>query len=307
MTLIELKKFITDGVTPTAFMIFINKDNKFLARQYVEALGKGYENGICKITSIYEPQQSSILLLTRQENTLNVLYVDTFDERAESYSQFENTIVVCEQIDKSIEKDVESFVIKFPKFEEWQILDYAKMLCPAVEEADLLWLIKTTEYNIERILNELAKVSIFNKIEQQSIFAALRFDPQTDLYIQQKLYTIADALVDGNLPVLLEFVRHNNYESFEPVALVNIALTKLKNIILAAKNPNLSAEDCGMSDKQYKFFVSKYRRNLNVEAAKQKIKFLTNLDLDLKSSKLGLSKPAMFSYMVSHLAYKITL
>ena len=39
MTLIDLKKFITDKIVPSEFMIFVSKDNPFLANQYAKALG----------------------------------------------------------------------------------------------------------------------------------------------------------------------------------------------------------------------------------------------------------------------------
>ena len=305
MTLKELKDCVTNNVVPSDFMIFIRKDNNFLASQYVQALCKLAEGGITKISSIYEPQQSSLALLTAQEGTLNILTVETFDERAENYNQFENTIVVCDQVDKSIANSVESFIIKFPELEEWQILDYAKMLCPSVAEEDLLWLIKATNNNIERILNELDKVSLFSKEEQKVIFSSIRFDPQLDLY-KADLFTVADALVDGNILVLREFLKYSGYNDLEPVVLANRALSKLKNIIIVTQNPLLNAENCGISAGYYKHLMNNYR-SLNIEAMKQKIKFLTNFDLKLKTSKLELDKREMFNYLANNLAYKITL
>ena len=102
MTLVELKNYITSGIVPHDFLILVDKDNKFLARQYIKAIGDLATGGINKISSIYEPFQSSLTLLTASEGCINVLYTDTFDERADDYSQFENTIVVCEQVDKII-------------------------------------------------------------------------------------------------------------------------------------------------------------------------------------------------------------
>ena len=119
MTLIDLKNFITNNIMPSDFMIFVNKDCPFLANQYIKALGELSPSGIRKINSIYEPQQSSIMLLTTPTDALNVMTVETFDERSEDYSQFENTIVVCEQISKDIAKNVEKlllakmFIIRF--------------------------------------------------------------------------------------------------------------------------------------------------------------------------------------------------
>jgi DNA polymerase III delta subunit len=290
---------------PSDFMIFVSKDSGFLATQYVKAIGKLADGGITKINSIYEPQQSSITLLTAAPNTVNVLKVETFDERAEDYSQFENTIVVCEQVDKSIAKNVDSYVIKFPKLEEWQIFDYAKTLCPNLDDDDISWLVKATNNDIDRVLSELAKVALFDKNEQKAIFSSIRFDQQTDLYTAD-LFTIVNALVEGDMPVLFEFLRHNGYEDLEPVMLANRAFTSLKNILLVSQNPGLTAEDCGVSAGQFKFLRYKYR-SLNIEAVKQKIKFLTNFDLMLKTSCLDLNKRDMLSYLVNNLNYKITM
>lgn len=305
MTLMELKNSITSNIVPSEFLILVNKDNQFLAKQYIEALGELAPGGINKISSIYEPFQSSLALLTAPEGCINVLTVDTFEERAEDYSQFENTVVICEQIDKSISKIVEDYTIKLPKFEEWQIFDYAKTLCPNLEEEDLTWLVQAAGGSIERVANELDKVKLFSKNEQKEVFSAIRFDPQTDLY-KFDLFSIVNALVDGDLAVLYDFLKHKNYELLDPIMLSNRALTSLKNIILVTQNPGLTAEDCGVSPAQYRALKYKYR-SLNVNAVKQKIKFLTNIDLALKSSQLEMPKDAMLNYLIANLAYKITL
>lgn len=305
MTLIELKNFITSGIVPTDFLILVNKDNQFLAKQYINALGELAPGGLNKISSIYEPFQSSLNLLTAPEGCINVLTVDTFEERSEDYSQFENTVVICEQVDKSISKVVESYIIKLPKFEEWQIFDYAKTICPTIEDDDLTWLIQASEVSIERVINELDKAKLFDKSEQKQIFSAIRFDPQTDLY-KVDLFTIVNALVEGDLAVLYDFLKRKNYDLLEPIVLANRALTSLKNIVLVTQNPGLTAEDCGVSPAQYRALKYKYK-SLNIKAAKQKIKFLTNIDLALKSSQLEMNKEAMLNYLVANMYYKITL
>ena len=302
MTLMELKEHINNKRVPRDFMIFVYKECPFLAAQYVKELSK-LAGGVNKITSIYEPQQSSLFLLTAPEDVLNILTVESFDERSEDYSQFENTVVVCEQVDKTVAKCVENYIIKFPKLEEWQIFDYAKTLCSYVDDEDLLWLVKATNNDIERVTNELAKVTLFNKDEQKAAFAAIRFDAQTDLYKADSL-AIQEALAEGNMPVLFDFIKHNGYESIEPVALANGTLTRLKNIILVSQNPMLTGSDCGISDK-YCGFLRRNYYSLNIEAIKQKIKFLTNFDLMLKTSQLELSKRDMLNYLVSNLAYRI--
>jgi hypothetical protein len=68
----------------------------------------------------------------------------------------------------------------------------------------------------------------------------------------------------------------------------------------------LRAEDFGISAGQYNFLKRNYR-NLNLTAAKEKLKFLTKFDLDLKTSKLELNKRDILNYLISHLFYKITV
>ena len=161
MTLKELKDFIESGTKPSDFMIFIRKDSNFLAKQYIKALSKLFDGGMNEIKSIYDPQQSSLMLLTSINESLNVLFVETFDERSEDYTQFENTIVVCDQVDKSIAKSVENFIIKFPKLEEWQIFDYAKKLCPAIDDEDLMWIVKASNSNILQFRNLVLALQVW--------------------------------------------------------------------------------------------------------------------------------------------------
>ncbi len=304
MTLVELKNFITSGIVPHEFLILVAKENKFLARQYVTAIGNLATSGLNKISSIYEPLQSSLTLLTVPEDSINVLFVDTFDERAEDYSQFENTIVVCEQIDKTIISATSDYTIKLPKLEEWQILDYAKTLCPAVEEEDLLWLIRASDNSVERVINELDKVKLFDKKDQKQIFSAIRFDPQTDLN-KAAFLSVSNALTYGDMPALFKLMCSSDFYELDAVGLANNVLNSLKNIIIVSQNPALSAKECGVSDKQWKFLRNNFI-NLNIDAVKQKIKFLTNIDLALKTSKLEMTKEAMMNYLVANLYYKIT-
>lgn len=303
MTLVDLKNYITTGIVPSEFLILVNKDNQFLSRQYIDAIGK-LAGGINRITSIYEPFQSSLALLTEPEG-INVVFTDTFDERAEDYDQFENTIVVCTQVDKSIAATVKNYVITLPKLTDWQIHAYAKTLCPMLEDDDITWLIKATDENIERIENELDKVKLFDKKDQKEIFSAIRFDPQTDLY-KADFLTVMDALVKGNMLVLFDFLKYGEFSSIDPVGLANGTLTSLKNIILVSQNSDLTAADLGMSPRQHDYIRRNYL-GINIAAVKQKIKFLTNFDLALKTSKLDLDRHDMLSYLVANLAYKITL
>ena len=304
MTLMQLKEFIINKTIPSDFMIFSCKDNHFLAQQYLNEISNQKVGNINKIQSIFEPQQNSLFLLTDQEEALNVLITEVFEERAEDYSQFTDTIVICDKVEKTIEPLVKDYIIEMPKFQAWQIEDYAKTLCPEVEEADLKWLVEASNEDIYRVLNELDKVQIFNKEDRRRVFSEIRYDPQSDLY-NLDLFKVTNAFVDGDMQVLFDFLRHKDFTTLEPIMLSNRILTSLKNILLVTQNLNATATELGVSDKQLWKLRSKYK-TVNIDAIKYKIKFLTNIDLALKSSELEMSKQNLMNYLVANLAFKIT-
>ena len=304
MTLMQLKEFIINKTIPSDFMIFSCKDNHFLAQQYLNEISNQKVGNINKIQSIFEPQQNSLFLLTDQEEALNVLITEVFEERAEDYSQFTDTIVICDKVEKTIEPLVKDYIIEMPKFQAWQIEDYAKTLCPEVEEADLKWLVEASNEDIYRVLNELDKVQIFNKEDRRRVFSEIRYDPQSDLY-NLDLFKVTNAFVDGDMQVLFDFLRHKDFMTLEPIMLSNRILTSLKNILLVTQNLNATATELGVSDKQLWKLRSKYK-TVNIDAIKYKIKFLTNIDLALKSSELEMSKQNLMNYLVANLAFKIT-
>lgn len=303
MTLMQLKEFIINKTIPDSFMIFVCPENHFLAKQYIKEISSQKIGKINQINSIFDPLQNSLFLLTDQENALNILITEVFSERAEDYHQFTNTIVVCDKIDKTIEKTVNDFVIEMPKFQAWQIEDYAKTFSLNVEENDIKWLVAATNGDIYRVINELDKVKLFDGTEQKEIFASIQYDPQSDLY-NFDLFTLVNALVDGEMQVLYEFLLRKDYTAIEPIVLSNRTLSSLKNILLCTQNLTMRAEDLGMSPKQVGFIRRKYS-SLNIEAVKAKIKFLTSIDIDLKTSKLEMSKQDMMNYLISRLCFRI--
>lgn len=305
MKLPELKNQLTLGVLPTDFLILVNpKDSTFLSKQYVNAMIGLATGGVNRITSIYEPIQSSLLNLVTAENTLNLLYVDTFSERAEDYTQFDYTVVVCNQIDKTIEKAVEEFTIKLPKLSDWQIIDYAKMQCKCLDEADIGWLVKAADNNIERVMNELDKISLFSGDEQKQLFAAIQADRKSGLY-SADLFSVVNALIDGDTLTLYNFLLNGGADLLEPVVLVNRAFANLKAILLTTQNVGMTPADLGVSSAQF-YKLRKQYASLNIEAARLKLKFLAGLDLALKTSQLDMNKHDMLSYLIANVAYKIT-
>lgn len=304
MNLIELKQFINNKTVPSNFMIFLNDNADFLVKQYITEICR-LVNQWVRVPSIYTAQQSSTTLLTTSDDCLHIIYTDSFDERAENYSQFENTIVVCSKIDKDIKEAVNDFIIEFKALTDWQIFDYVKTLCPSIDDADISWLIKISGNNVDRVVSEVDKLKLLSADDQKLLLSQLHFElkePITDT----KMYTIIDALVTGNCLALRDMLLHTNYTDLDAVMLSNRVLSKLKVILLVTQNPTLTASSIGISDKYLNRIAKEYRFGLNIEAIKEKIKFLTNFDYVLKTSQLDISSCDKLNYLIANLSYKIT-
>ena len=82
MTLIELKKGITEGRAPEDLIIFVlpKKGNTFLADSYIAELCRVKNCNTIPIESIYEPFTSALAMILDYESNLAVLRTETFEE-----------------------------------------------------------------------------------------------------------------------------------------------------------------------------------------------------------------------------------
>ena len=289
MTLKDLKNAIMQKTLSNNFLILKNVENPlkdsnaaFLSEQYLKEISKVRNLEITPINSIYEPLQSTLSLLVPTA-TLNVLKVDIFEETSLDYSQFLDTIVICNKIDTKILPLLTDFIVEIPKLENWHIEDYVKTLVPNASATNLNWLTKSTDYKIHRILNELDKVKLFNQGEHENIIKALRNDTQSDLYrnfdLEKELdikefsaQSVANAVVNKNMSQVGYFLLRRQFFNFE-ITLFNYWVLKL----LVDKVPlTFAADQAALIDK---------------------IDFVSGISNRIRKGELELSNSSLFDYI----------
>lgn len=300
MTLMELKKRLTDNIPVEDFIIFVTPKNgdTFLANAYIEELCRVKNCNTIPVESIYEPITSATSLILDFENNYSLLRTEEFTESSEDYSSFRNTIVVCDKIDKDIEKVAKEFIINLPTLQDWHITDFIKQQCPALDEYEAKWLCDAAGQNIYRVIQELDKINIFPVEQQREIFNDIRFDPASDLYAF-RIFDISNALVHGNLVPLREYLLHGKFLDFDPIAITNLALAEVKKALLIIHS-KVSPTSIGLTDAQGRG-VAYGSRDITLDKAKRMIEFLSNIDLRLKSSELDMSRERLIDYLISHL------
>lgn len=296
MTLIDLKKQIESQCVDDDFIIFLCSDNSFIADQYIDAICDINNLTKTSINSLQE-QTSALALVMERTDELSVMKVDTFEEALIDYSNLKNTVVVCNKIDKKIKPFVEDYIIEVPKLVDWQVKSYMKNLCPDMEPADVDWLYDAANGDIYKIINELDKVLLFDKTDHKKVLAALKFDPDSDLYAVS-IFDVADAIIRNNKPFVLEFMRHESV-SFDFLSLVGVILQKVKNILLSRPEAGRTASDLGIKD-AYFWRLKKDWSGFPLDRLQYLLHFLSGIDLKLKSGLLDMSKTAQIDYLIAN-------
>lgn len=296
MTLMELKKCIETQVVPEDFIIFLCSENSFIADQYIDA--------ICEINNLtrtnihsLQAQTSALSLVLDQNDELNVLKVDNFDELLIDYSSLTNTVVICNKIDKKIKQFVTDYIIEVPKLVDWQVKSYINLICPILEPSEIDWLYDATSGDVYKIINEVDKIKLFPKADQKQVLNELRFSQDSDLYAIS-LFDLADAIIRNNKPFIYDFLKHENL-NFDLMSIVGIMLQKVKNLILTRVEANRTATELGISDKYYRR-LSNETKNLPLDRLSYLLSFLTTIDLKLKSGLLDMSKAAQIDYLIAN-------
>ena len=300
MTLIELKKGITEGRVPEDLIIFVlpKKGNTFLADSYIAELCRVKNCNTIPIESIYEPFTSALAMILDYDSNLAVLKTETFEEPSEDYSQFKNTIVVCEKVDKEVKAAAKDFIIEIPDLKDWHIIDFIKQKCSVLDDVDATWLYTATGGDLNRIIQELDKVLLFPQSQQKEVFIDIKYDPCSDLH-PQSIFDLVKAVSKRNKPALLEYFCFGKHADYDPIALVNILLKEAKNALFVIYS-GLTSEELDMKPNQMNG-IRYGNSGVSVERLQKYIEFLSNIDLRLKSSELDMSKERLIDYVICHL------
>lgn len=296
MDLQTFKTNVLNGQPPTQLVVLLCAENFFIADQYINTLcaKTGKEKRL--INSIFEQDSANSLVFDYTE-TINVLKTETFNEAAEDYSVFENTIIVCNKLEKKLESALADYIIKIPVLKDWQVFDYIKQVCPELDDLETKWLYNASGKNIYKIESELDKLLLFHPKERKKALACLCFSQDSDLYALS-IFEFCDAIIYNRKDILVEYFRHRATINFELMPVIGVLLPKIRNLILV-KHAGKRAAEIGISDGQY-YYLTK-DPYLSLEHLQKLLQTVSNVDLQLKSGLLDIPKDAQIDYVISKL------
>ena len=186
-----------------------------------------------------------------------------------------------------------------PKLEDWQIKDYIRVNCKGLDQYSIDWLYSAAKGNICRIATEIDKIKIFNINEQKEILSEIRYEPTTDLY-SQNLFDFAEAVVKKDVLTITDYFLHKDACNFDTFALIGLLLKTFKKILFVNFKSGLTAEQLGLTTKQYSA-VQYYYKALSKDYIENSVKFLTKIDERIKTGKLDIQKDNLIDYIVCNI------
>jgi hypothetical protein len=294
MELSKFKENVLNGTLPTQLVVLLCTENFFIADQYINTLctKTGKEKKL--INSIFE-QDSAMSLVFDYTDTINVLKTETFSEVAEDYSVFENTIIICNKLEKKLESALAEYIIKIPALKDWQVFDYIKQICPELDDLEVKWLYNAAGKDIYKIESELDKIVLFHPKDRKKALACLRFGQDSDLY-NLSIFELCDAIIYNRKDILVEYLRHRTVANFELMPLVGALLPKIRNLLMV-KYAGKTADEIGISDGAY--YHTAKDPYLPLERLQNLLSIVSNIDLQLKSGLLDIDKEAQIDYLIS--------
>ena len=320
MTIVELKKNILNLSLPKHLLILVCKDNYFIAKQYIDyycrgtGISKNYINNIQEVITLN--QTTSIF--NNNDQILNILETDTFDCVESLLHDLNNTIILCKKTKINKTEESDQYFVEIPELQLWQISDYIEAECPGLntklgDRADLNkkmieYLQANTHNDIYKIKSEIDKIKLFEESLQSSVLEQLLLNVESDIYdvgdidlflsneIENASY--GDQKARNNI---LTYLIRNKSQNYDPIAVTNLLLGHFKKLIYTSPESGIQDMSQYMSVNQARY-LSRVRTNYTSDELRTIIKFLTMIDLRLKSSKIELQKDRFIDYLVCKLA-----
>ena len=219
------------------------------------------------------------------------LYIIKTKEFNSPLDNFKNCIVICEKTNLDC--------IKIPKLEKWQLDDFVTGKLPGINKNELLWLSNEYGDNYFGFINEIEKLSLFNKPEQAEVFNLLKNSGEFKGVTSLNIWDLSNVILKRDKKLVQRVLEVIDYIDVEPIGLLTVLYNNFRRVIDIQTNPRAIAKDLGISDKQL-YAIKKnncgyYSRDELVRI----FKLLTSLEYKYKFE--GLSLNNLIDYMVCNI------
>ena len=281
MNLKEVKNKIIDKSLSTSLLVFKCEKETFIAHQYINEISKIRPNlEVVLVESLDEVVINEFSIFN--DNSLYVVVCDKLEATNRDIRKFENVYVICNKADSQYEE----CIVEVPKLVDWQIQEYLQFHLQGLNSQYIKWLCEITNYDINRLYNEMCKLSIFDKSQQEYMFKLINDENGYGDLTQLNIFNFTNAIFKRDKKSVLEILENKESIDLEPAGVITLLYKNFRIISQLQMNPKVTYEQLGISQKQLN--AIKYY-NLNHYSNSELIniiELLTSIDYKLKSGIL---------------------
>lgn len=284
MNLKEVKEKIINKTLSTSLLVFKCEKETFIAHQYIEEISKSRPN----LEVMYIDSLDEVVVSDNSEfsifsnNSFYVLVCDNLDAINRDISKFENVYAICHKANNQYD----DYVVEVPKLVDWQIQEYLQFHLQGLNTQYIKWLCEITNYDIYRLYNEMCKLSIFDKSQQDNMFKLINNENGYSDLSQLNIFNFTNAIYKRDKKSVLEILQEKDSIDLEPAGVITLLYKNFKIITQLQMNSKVTCEQLGISQKQLN--AIKYY-NLNHYSNDELInimQLLSSIDYKLKSGLL---------------------
>lgn len=298
MTIEQLKQDIINKQVSDDFMIFQWSDNSFLAMEYVSEIAKIRNQKINCLRDINSLLTTDNFLFEDLSDCLSVILCDDFKiSDSTQLDTLKNCIVVCKK-----QTNLDKYTIVFPVLLDWQIKDYIRVRCNGLTDNEVEWLYKITNGDIYRIDNELGKISVFKKEQQDKLFCDMDKEGAFSDLTTSTLFDLSNMIVKRDIKNILTMMRGGFLKNINVFSLVGLLLSSFRNVASIQLGNNATCEKLGWKPNKFKavyYSCNKYSDKQLISI----IKFLSEFDYNVKSGNYDIDDESLVSFVINKVLF----
>lgn len=287
MNIEDFKKDILQHTVKPGLIIFENSENSFVANQYIEEIAKQRHMSVEQIDDVSEVsgKNTDIFGMTLLDSVLHVCRVKEFNAVVYDISLIDrdDIVIICDKALGGPRWD--DRIVKIPRLENWQIKDYMYSKVEGVDRKQLDWLQELCGNDIYRINEEIDKIVLFDKKDQNKMFSKFIDDNVFSDLSTYTIFNMSNAILNKDLTTLRKIWSEIDRIDVEALGMVTLMKNNIRNIIKIQLNNCPTAENTGMSPKQF-YAVSKSCGRFTKERLLEIFTMLTDVDRRLKNGTL---------------------
>lgn len=280
MTLQELKKSIEDKNIDDKLVIFVYSDSDFIAHQYI------HEISLIKNLSIEVVDNVVVVddIFGTVDNNIKIYATEMFDSYDDKLLTLKNHYIICKKLSDDTRAIFSNNIVEIPKLESWQIKDYVYSLAEGVDTKYLDNLIEVCHNDINRINQELGKISIFPKERRKYLFEQFIQDDVFNDLSKYNIFNFTSCIIKKDFRELANIYKEIENCDVEPMGFLTTLINNFRNIISIQLGNNPTADSLGMKPGQ--FWAIKYSCGFyNKEQLVYIYQLLTDIDRKIKTGE----------------------